>query len=137
MSAYTEDNTLANPGGLSLVQADRRGFTTVCPTVQKTTHLLELVDSLLEQADRNNLYHDLSDCTEDTPLAKTRGLSPCTGGQEWLNHGFPARAEATTLVKASVLAQAEGELNHGLPACTKNNLLARTRGFSPHTGGQE
>ena len=54
LSDCTEDNPLAKPGGLSLEQADRRGFTTVCPTVRKTTHLLELVDYLLVQADRNS-----------------------------------------------------------------------------------
>ena len=28
-----------------------------------------------------SLYHGLSASTEDNPLAKTRGLSLCTGGQ--------------------------------------------------------
>ena len=27
------------------------------------------------------LYHGLSVCTEDKPLAEARGLFPCTGGQ--------------------------------------------------------
>ena len=87
-----------------LVQADRRGYTTVCQPELKKIHFCPRTGG------HEWLYYGLPACTEDNPLAKTRGLSPRTGGQEWLYHG--------------------------LPACTEDNLLAKTRGLSPRTGGQ-
>ena len=35
----------------------------------------------IDEGGIKHLYHGLSACTEDNPLAKARGLSPRTGGQ--------------------------------------------------------
>ena len=47
--------------------------------------------------------------TEDNPFATTRGLSPRTGGQEWLYHGCPTAWKITNLLKLvdCLLLQAE------------------------------
>ena len=47
------------------------------------------------------LYHGLADCSEDNLLARTRLLSPCSGGQAWLYHGLSVCTEDNPLAKNS------------------------------------
>ena len=76
-------------------------------------------------------------CTEDNPLANTRGFSPHTGGQAWFYHGLPACTEDNPLAKTRGLSPCLGGqawFYHGLSGCTEDNPLAKTRELSPRTG---
>ena len=45
------------------------------------------------------VYHGLPGCTEDNPLAKTRGLSPHTDGQACLYHSLSDCTEDNPLLE--------------------------------------
>ena len=75
------------------------------------------------------IYHGLSTCMGDNPLAKASGLSPHTGGQTipW----FVRLCGRYPLAKASGLSP-----HTGGQTCVGDNPLAKASGLSPHTGGQ-